>query len=85
MDLAASSVAVPPSPWRLAPCVPRKAVELLAKLRSRGLEPNVVTYNAVIEACATAGQFERVMGLIDEMSATKDTRPTVITFSTALK
>lgn len=58
----------------------------MAELRSKGLEPNVVTYNVAIEACANAGHFASVMALIDEMATSSETsRPTVFTFSTALK
>ena len=48
----------------------RWAVELAATLRSgfpKGLRPNDVFYNALISACASAGQWQLALQFLDEM------------------
>ena len=52
-------------------------------MRSEGLPPNVVCYNAAAHTCARSGQWQRALGLLAETVAA-GLRPNVNTFSTAV-
>ncbi|CAN0557002.1 unnamed protein product [Ectocarpus sp. 8 AP-2014] len=36
-------------------------------MAGEGLQPNVVCYGAAVDACAKGGQWERAVGLLQEM------------------
>ena len=38
-----------------------KAVECLSKVQEAGLKPEIITYSAVIDACAKSGDAEKVV------------------------
>merc|ERR1719163_586548 len=54
------------------------------ELLSRGIEPSVVTFNAVIDACARNSRMDAVPDLLLEMTE-RGLTPNLITFSTMLK
>ncbi|CAM9283163.1 unnamed protein product, partial [Choristocarpus tenellus] len=63
---------------------PVQALELLSRLRLDKLQPNEFTFNAVIDACANAGEYEAVLALISQM-VEEGLNPSVRTYSAALK
>jgi len=54
------------------------------EMLSRGIEPSVVTYNAMIDACARNGQMDRVPELLTAMRH-RNLEPNLITYSTMIK
>jgi len=54
------------------------------EMRSQGLQYSIVTYNALIDACARSGEMSRVSSLLGHMSR-EGIEPNVITYSTVLK
>lgn len=54
------------------------------EMLSRGIEPSVVTYNAVVDACARNGQMDRVPELLEGMRS-RNLEPNLITYSTMIK
>jgi len=53
-------------------------------MRERGVEPNAISFNAAISACASGGgQWEKAVQLIDEMRQ-NGLEPDVISFSAAI-
>ena len=57
---------------------------VLAEMRARGIEPNVISYNAAISACEKGSQWERALELLGEMR-TRGVEPNVINYNTALR
>ena len=53
-----------------------KALELFDEMK-QGLEPDVITYSALIVACAT--QWNKVLELFDEMKG-RDLKPNIVTY-----
>ena len=47
--------------------LPERALELLAEMQGRGLDPNVITFSAAISACEKGQQPERALELLAEM------------------
>lgn len=82
--LPEAGLQTPSSPPAPARPVASQALQLLADVRSDGLAPNVVVYSSAVGACATAGEYWRVMSLLREMSA-EGVEPSLETFSNALK
>mmetsp|Transcript_33761 Transcript_33761/g.66419 ORF Transcript_33761/g.66419 Transcript_33761/m.66419 type:complete len:429 (+) Transcript_33761:2-1288(+) len=66
-----------------AHCMER-AWSVFQEMLSRGIEPSVVTYNAMVDACARNGQTEKVPLLLAGMKERK-LAPNLITFSTMIK
>ncbi|KAE8697167.1 Pentatricopeptide repeat-containing protein [Hibiscus syriacus] len=61
-----------------------EAIKVFDSMKNYGLKPNLVTYNAVIDACAKGGvDFKRVMELFDEMLRS-GVQPDRITFNSLL-
>jgi len=54
------------------------------EMRSKSLQYSIVTYNALIDACARAGEMNRVPELLKQM-AQDGIKPNVITYSTFVK
>mmetsp|Transcript_13933 Transcript_13933/g.32684 ORF Transcript_13933/g.32684 Transcript_13933/m.32684 type:complete len:1078 (-) Transcript_13933:138-3371(-) len=54
------------------------------EMLSHGIEPSVVTYNAVINSCTQNGQMDRVRGLLEDMRQRR-LEPNLITYSTMIK
>ena len=52
-------------------------------MRSRGLVPNEITYNSVINACAKGGESQRALNLLDEMRS-RGLVPDEITYSSVI-
>jgi pentatricopeptide repeat protein len=51
---------------------------------SKGIEPSVITFNAIIDACARNGQMDQLAYLRQEMR-TRNLSPNLITYSTMIK
>ena len=66
-----------------ARCMER-VVSVFEEMLSRGIEPSVVTYNAMVDACARNGQMKMVPELLKGMKARK-LEPNLITYSTMIK
>ena len=49
-------------------------------MQQQGLEPNVITYNAMISACEKGQQAERVLQLFEAMQQQR-LEPNVITYN----
>ena len=58
-------------------------MELFKKMQERGVEPDVITWNAAISACEKGGQWERAMELFQKMQERRVV-PNVITWSAAI-
>ena len=52
-------------------------------MKDAGIQPNVISYSALIRACTTNNQYERGMALFNEMTE-KGNKPTEVTYSTLL-
>ena len=61
----------------------KHALELLTEMQTRGLKPDVITFNAAISACERGGQWEHALELLTEMQ-TQGVTPDVITFGSAI-
>lgn len=48
-------------------CDWRKAIELLAEMKDKGIEPSVVTYSVAIKACGIGGQWQTALELLETM------------------
>ena len=59
---------------------PERALERLAEMQGRGLDPNVITYSAAISACEKGQQPERALELLAEMQG-QGLKPDVITYN----
>jgi pentatricopeptide repeat domain-containing protein 1 len=51
--------------------------------QAKGLEPDVITYNATTSACKKGGQWEKALQLLEEMRA-KGLEPDVITYAAVI-
>lgn len=62
------------------------ALELLADMKRRGVEPDVVTYNSLINVLRWGGQRDRALEILDGMNAkgAGGVRPDVITYNSAI-
>ncbi|CAM9165858.1 unnamed protein product [Ectocarpus sp. 13 AM-2016] len=63
------------------------ALELLADMERRGVEPDVVTYNSLINVLRWGGQRDRALEILDGMNAkggAGGVRPDVITYNSAI-
>merc|ERR1719375_1305575 len=58
--------------------------EAFKEMKSRGIEPSVVTYNAVIDSCVRNNQVAAIQGLLEDMK-TRRLQPNLITYSTVIK
>jgi len=45
------------------------ALELLSEMKARGLQPDVISYNAAISACEKGLQWEKTLELLSEMNS----------------
>ena len=61
----------------------QKALSILGEMQQRGLEPNVITYNALISACEKGHNAEKAMELFVEMHQ-RGLEPNVITYTTLI-
>jgi pentatricopeptide repeat domain-containing protein 1 len=52
-------------------------------MRTKGVKPDVITYNASISACEKGGQWEKALQLLEEMRA-KGVEPDVILYSASI-
>ena len=62
---------------------PQRALALLEEMKSRSVEPDVISFSAAISACGAGGQWERALSLLEEMR-TRGVEPDVISFSAAI-
>ncbi|CAM9211127.1 unnamed protein product [Scytosiphon promiscuus] len=63
------------------------ALELLADMERRGVEPDVVTYNSLINVLRWGGQREKALAIVEDMNtkgADGGVRPDVITYNSAI-
>ncbi|CAM9381903.1 unnamed protein product, partial [Hapterophycus canaliculatus] len=63
------------------------ALELVADMEKRGVEPDVVTYNSLINVLRWGGQREKALTIVEEMNtkgAAGGVRPDVITYNSAI-
>lgn len=60
-----------------------KALDMLKEMRSRGLAPDVITYNTLINACSVSAQVEEAERLFQDMQA-RGLKPNVVTYSTLI-
>ena len=60
-----------------------EAVEWLSKAQGAGLKPEIITYNAVIDACAKSGDMEEA---VEWLSKTQEARlkPNVIAYNAVI-
>ena len=58
-------------------------LELLAEMKTAGLKPNVITYNAAISACEKGGRADEALKLLAEMK-TAGLEPDVITYNAVI-
>lgn len=54
-------------------------------MRTEICEPDVITYNIILNLCATTGHVERAFNLFTEMTERRNILPTKVTFYTLLK
>merc|ERR1719281_1500839 len=62
----------------------QKAEEWLVKMLEDGVEPNVITFNAVIAACAKKGQGRRAENWLEKMKMA-DVLPNSFSYNSAAK
>ncbi|CAK0790319.1 unnamed protein product, partial [Prorocentrum cordatum] len=58
----------------------QRALALLSEMREAKLEPNVISYNAWISACAKGEQWQRALALLSAMREAK-LEPNVISYN----
>ena len=61
-----------------------QGLELLEKMKSRRVAPNVVTYNSCISACAKSFQWQQALNLLEDMNNVP-IRPDLVTFHSVIK
>lgn len=61
----------------------RRALELVAELRGRGIQSNVHTFSALMNVCAKCGELELALDVFRQMKA-EGCRPNVVTFNTLI-
>lgn len=61
----------------------RRALELVAELRGRGIPCNVHTYSALMNVCTKCGELELALDVFRQMKA-EACRPNVVTFNTLI-
>lgn len=59
------------------------AFDLLDEMKSRNIDPNIITYNALLKACAEAQAIDKAFHFADEL-IDKGLEPTIITFGTLM-
>ena len=62
---------------------PQRALALLEEMKSRSVEPDVISFSAAISACGAGGQWERALSLLEEMQS-RGLEPDVISFNAAI-
>jgi len=58
--------------------------DLLDEMKSRGIEPNIYTYNALLKVCAESYEVDRAFDLLDEIVHEKNLNATIVTFGTMM-
>merc|ERR1719213_574086 len=62
----------------------KRAEQVLERMLEAGVQPNVITFNAVVSACAKAGEGPRCEQWIEKMSRAK-IKPNSFTYNSAAK
>ena len=62
---------------------PQRSLALLDEMRTRGVEPDVISFNAAISACGKGEQWERALSLLEEMQS-RGLEPDVTSFNAAI-
>eukprot|EP00931_Biecheleriopsis_adriatica_P106333 TRINITY_DN8079_c3_g1_i5.p3 TRINITY_DN8079_c3_g1~~TRINITY_DN8079_c3_g1_i5.p3 ORF type:complete len:122 (-),score=24.85 TRINITY_DN8079_c3_g1_i5:105-470(-) len=57
-----------------------KAFEVFEEMQQRGVQPNAITFNALINACGKGSQAEKAVEVFEEMQQ-RGLTPDVITYS----
>jgi len=63
---------------------PKRAIQFLRKMKQRNIEPNLVAYNAAVNAHARSGDLDGADMLVKEMGKTMATNPDQVTFSSLI-
>ena len=61
----------------------KRALQLFVEMQQKGLQPDVITYTAVITACAKGGMAKRALQLFDAMRH-HGLQPNVITYNAVI-
>ncbi|GMH35501.1 hypothetical protein BSKO_03369 [Bryopsis sp. KO-2023] len=61
----------------------RRALELVAEMRSRGIQCNVHTYSALMNVCIKCGELELALDVYKQMKA-EGCQPNVVTYNTLI-
>mmetsp|Transcript_14105 Transcript_14105/g.16832 ORF Transcript_14105/g.16832 Transcript_14105/m.16832 type:complete len:91 (+) Transcript_14105:25-297(+) len=60
-----------------------KVLQLLSKMRSLRLEPNVITYNSSIHACGQSSMWQQSLALLRRMEKA-ELQPDIISYNTTI-
>ncbi|CAE8623684.1 unnamed protein product, partial [Polarella glacialis] len=60
------------------------ALAVLSSMPSKSQSPDVVSYNAAVNACEKGRTWERAIGLVQEMLRGGGVAPDIITFNSAI-
>lgn len=63
----------------------KRVMELLEQLEQEGLEPNIYTFNALMNACVICRTGEQVTNQLWERMVSSGLRPNAITYNTLIK
>jgi len=61
------------------------ALQFFREMPLEGVQYNTITYNSILDACIKCGELSTAEGLLQEMTASGQLEPDLITFSTLLK
>lgn len=65
--------------WKLERCF-----DVLAEMKSHGIQCNTITYNTLLDACTKCGQMDRISEVFNDMQKNA-VEPDLITYSTLVK
>lgn len=66
-------------------CRWREALATLNRMRSRGVLPDVYSFNGTISACGRAGKWQQALALLKEMEREgSDVRPDIFSYNGAI-
>ena len=62
-----------------------KVLQIVADIKSRGINKNEITYNTAIDACIEGGDFDQAWDLYQEMAKSENLKPDLYTYATLIK